>query len=42
MGRCRVCSPVYNPKEYLEYNPDVKSVFGNDYKAIYNHFIIMV
>ena len=32
-------APVYNYKEYLQYNQDLAAVFGNNQKALFEHFI---
>ena len=32
-------SPVYNYKDYLQYNPDLRTVFGENQKALFEHFI---
>ena len=32
-------APVYNYKEYLQYNQDLAAVFGDNQKALFDHFI---
>lgn len=32
-------SPVYNYKEYLQYNPDLTGMFGDDQWKLFEHFI---